>query len=153
VENGVRAVEVTLGGWDTHDDHFDRFAVNARILDGAVAALIDDLQERGLLADTLVVVASEFGRTPVINGNDGRDHHPKAFSALLAGAGIRPGAVHGATDERGMTVAKDPVRAADLMATIATALGLDPAHPVKTPDGRPMTLTDKGKPIPGLLAG
>ncbi len=153
VENGVRAVEVTLGGWDTHDDHFDRFAVNARILDGAVAALLDDLSERGLLADTLVVVASEFGRTPVINGNEGRDHHPKAFSALLAGAGIRPGAVHGATDERGMAVAADPVRPADLMATIATALGLDPAHPAKTPDGRPITMTDKGKPIADLLVG
>ncbi|MFM2090678.1 MAG: hypothetical protein RLZZ127_1167 [Planctomycetota bacterium] len=153
VEHGVRAVEVTLGGWDTHDDHFDRFATQARILDGAVAALLDDLQARGLLADTLVVVATEFGRTPVINGNDGRDHHPKAFSALLAGAGIRGGAVHGATDERGSAVASDPVRPADLMATIATALGVDPGRLEHTPDGRPITMTDKGRPLTGILAG
>ncbi len=93
----------------------------------------------------------DFGRTPNVNGNDGRDHHPSAWSAVLAGAGIRGGVVHGETDAQGGKVVKDAVTVPNLLATIATALGLDPADMAQSPSGRPITLTDGGSPIRALL--
>lgn len=152
VEHDVRSVEVVMGGWDTHDDHFDRLPELAGTLDTALAALLDDLERRGLLDETLVAVTTEFGRTPRINKNDGRDHHPKAFSVLLAGGGVPGGRVWGATDELGETVARDPVTFPDLNATIGWALGLPLEQVVHSPDGRPFTLADKGRPVLGLFA-
>jgi hypothetical protein len=151
VERGVRVAEVTLGGWDTHDDNAERVAAQCAMLDRGLPALLADLQTRGLLASTLVVLVSEFGRTPHYNLRDGRDHHPKCFSALLAGGGIRGGRVHGASDEDGDAPARDPVQVDDLQATIAHALGLDLTRIVTAPDGRPFTVADKGRPLLGLF--
>jgi uncharacterized protein (DUF1501 family) len=94
----------------------------------------------------------EFGRTPRINGNDGRDHWPQAWSAVLAGGGLRGGVVHGATDEDGAKVTGTPTGVPDLLATMATQLGLDPGHTEMTPAGRPISVTDGGTPIRTLIA-
>lgn len=152
IEHDVRFVEVQLGGWDTHDDNFDRVQTQAAILDTALSTLLTDLDARGLLDETLVVLASEFGRTPTINGNQGRDHYPKCFSTLLAGGGIKGGTVWGASDERGANVAANPVEVPDFNATIAYALGLALDQVVLAPNGRPFTVADKGKPITALFA-
>ncbi len=144
VEHGVRAVDVTLGGWDTHDDHVDRVTDRCAILDRALPALLDDLRERGLDQTTLVVLGTEFGRTPVFNVRQGRDHFPKVFSVLMSGAGVPGGVVVGASDERAMTVAKRQVTIPDLHATIATRLGLPRSAPVHSPEGRPFVVGDKG---------
>jgi hypothetical protein len=151
VERGVRTVEVGLGGWDTHDDNADRVRGRCAILDRTLPALLDDLAARGLLATTLVAVVTEFGRSPVINVRDGRDHHPACFSGLLAGAGIRGGVVHGASDEDGAKPLRDPVSLPDLQATLAQVLGIDLQQVVQAPDGRPFTVADKGKPITSIL--
>ena len=152
VQNGVRFVEVTLDGWDTHQNNFDRTKKLMETLDPAMSALLDDLERRGLASSTLVAWMGDFGRTPKINGNDGRDHHPAAWSAVLAGAGIRGGVVHGETDADGAKVVKDAVTVPNLLATIATALGLDPNDTVMSPVGRPISLTDDGVPVKALLA-
>jgi len=151
IEHDVRFVEVVLGGWDTHDDNFERVEAQATILDQALATLLQDLSARGLLEETLVVVATEFGRSPVINGNKGRDHHPRAFSGLLAGGGIRGGRAWGATDARGHAPAADPVQIPDFNATIAYALGLPIDRVVVAPNGRPFTVADGGVPLAGLF--
>lgn len=151
-EHGVRTAEVTLGGWDTHDDNADRVKDRCAILDRGLSALIADLESRGRLATTLVAVVSEFGRTPDYNQREGRDHHPACFSALLAGGGVRGGRVHGASDEDGRKPARDPVSVPDLSATLASALGCDLQQVVHSPDGRPFTVADKGKPVIGLFS-
>ena len=152
VENDVRFVEVGLGGWDTHDDNFDRVSDQAAILDRGLSTLLADLTARGMLGETLVVLATEFGRTPRINQNQGRDHFPKAFTCLLAGGGITGGQVHGQTSENGSEVVKDVVTPEDFNATIAHGLGLPLTQVVTSPSGRPFTVADKGKPLTGLFA-
>ncbi|MDB4943095.1 MAG: hypothetical protein JWP97_2629 [Labilithrix sp.] len=152
VASGVRFVEVTLDGWDTHNDVFGRTKKLMGTLDPAMSSLLHDLQRRGIADSTLVVWMGDFGRTPTINGNEGRDHFPNAWTAVLAGAGIRGGVVHGQTDENGAKVVKDPVTVPDLLATVATTLGLDPADVTQSPAGRPITLTDGGTPVKALLA-
>jgi hypothetical protein len=151
VEKGVRFVEVQLDGWDTHKDNFNRTKRLAGQLDPAAAALLGDLDARHLLAKTLVVVMGEFGRTPVVNGDEGRDHHPKAWSVLLAGGGIRGGVVHGKTDATGDSVVEAPTRVADLFATMGTLLGLNPDETVQTKVGRPISVTDSGQPIRAIM--
>jgi hypothetical protein len=151
VGSGVRFVEVTLDGWDTHTDVFGRTKNLMGTLDPAMSALLADLQRRGLADSTLVVWMGDFGRTPSINGNGGRDHFPNAWSAVLAGAGIRGGVVHGETDADGAKVVKDAVTVPNLLATIATTLGMDPADMVQSPAGRPIALTDGGTPVKALL--
>jgi hypothetical protein len=151
VERGVRFIEVVLDGWDTHQNDFERTKTLMATLDPAFAALLDDLGSRGMLGSTLVACMGEFGRTPKINGNDGRDHWPGAWSAALAGAGIRGGVVHGATDEDGAKVAGPPTGVPDLLATMATQLGLDPGHTETSPVGRPISVTDDGTPIRALM--
>ncbi len=151
VASGVRFVEVTLDGWDTHQDVFGRTKKLMGALDPAMSALLEDLQRRGLADSTLVVWMGDFGRTPTINANDGRDHFPNAWSAVLAGAGIRGGVVHGETDADGAKVVKDAVTVPNLLATIATTLGLDPADVAQSPAGRPIALTDGGVPVRSLL--
>lgn len=151
VAAGVRFVEVMLDGWDTHQDVFGRTKKLMGTLDPAMSALLDDLQRRGLADSTLVVWMGDFGRTPNINGNEGRDHYPGAWSAVLAGAGIRGGVVHGETDAQGAKVVKDAVTVPNLLATIATTLGLDPADVTQSPAGRPISLTDGGAPVRAIL--
>ena len=152
VAAGVRFVEVTLDGWDTHQDVFGRTKKLMGALDPAMSGLLEDLQRRGLAESTLVVWMGDFGRTPTINGNDGRDHFPNAWSAVLAGGGIRGGVVHGETDAQGAKVVKDAVTVPNLLATVATTLGLDPADMAQSPAGRPISLTDSGSPVKALLA-
>lgn len=151
VEHGVRFVEVTLGGWDTHNNNHDNVASLSDPLDQSVSALLDDLYYRGLLDETLVVIGTEFGRTPEFNTNMGRDHHPKAFSCVLAGGGIQGGQVYGTTDERGHTVAENGVEVPDLNATIAFALGLPLDKIVYSPNGRPFQVAHKGQPLKALF--
>jgi uncharacterized protein (DUF1501 family) len=152
VERDVRFVEVSLGGWDTHQDNFTRVPQRTAILDRAMSALIQDLSSRGLLEETLVVLATEFGRTPKINQNNGRDHYPKAFSCLLAGGGIRGGSVIGRTDAKGANVVSNAVSIPDFNATIAYALGLPQEEIIYSPSGRPFTVADKGKPVTSVFA-
>jgi hypothetical protein len=151
VERGVKFVEVVLDGWDTHQNDFERTTKLMGTLDPAFSALLDDLGARHLLGSTLVGCMGEFGRTPRINANDGRDHWPGAWSATLAGAGIRGGQVYGATDEDGAKVAGPATSVPDLLATMATLLGLDPAHTEMTPVGRPISITEGGTPIRALM--
>jgi uncharacterized protein (DUF1501 family) len=151
VEAGVKFVEVTLDGWDTHQDNFGKTEKLMGALDPAFAALVRELDERSLLDSTLVLCCGEFGRTPKINANEGRDHHPQAWSAVLAGGGVRGGVLHGETDDEGAKVVKGASGVPDLFATVATLLGLDPAKEVITPRGRPVELTDKGKPIAAIM--
>ena len=152
VEHGVRHVEVTFGNWDTHNANFTRVPELCDELDVALSTLLQDLSSRGMLNDTLVVLATEFGRTPEINQNDGRDHHPKAFSCLMAGGGVKGGYVYGASDERGFAVADKAVNVPDLNASIAYALGIPLDTVLYSPSKRPFTVADKGKPVLGLFA-
>lgn len=151
VEHGVRYIEVNQGGWDTHNDNRPNVERLTGELDQALSALLDDLHWRGLLEETLVVTTTEFGRTPRLNQNAGRDHHPQAFSYLMAGGGVRGGQVHGATDPRGAAVAENGVRVPDFNATIAYALGLPVDQVITSPSGRPFTIADKGEPLHRLF--
>jgi hypothetical protein len=152
IEHGVRYVEVDLGGWDTHSDNFDRVEEQAGILDRGLGALLPDLDSRGMLDETLVVVTSEFGRTPELSDNNGRNHHPKCFSAMLAGGGVKGGQVYGASDANADAPAKDPVTVEDFNATIAFAAGLPLDEVVHSPAGRPFTIADKGRPLTALFS-
>jgi hypothetical protein len=151
VERGVKFVEVVIDGWDTHQNNFDRVKALSTTLDGAFAALLDDLAARRLLGSTLVACMGEFGRTPHVNANDGRDHWPQAWSAALAGGGVRGAVTHGATSDDGSNVVRDPTAVPDLLATMATLLGLDPDDTEITPAGRPVSLTNGGRPIRAIL--
>jgi len=151
VERGVKFVEVVLDGWDTHQNGFDRNKALMATLDPAFAGLLDDLNARGIFKTTLVGCMGEFGRTPRINATDGRDHWPQAWSAVLAGGGVRGGIVHGGTDEDGANVVGPETKVPDLLATMASQLGLDPEHTEATPAGRPISVTDDGTPIRALL--
>ena len=151
IENDVRFVEVTSGGWDTHTNNFTSVQDKAAELDQALSTLLDDLESKGLLDETLVVVATEFGRTPEINSNDGRDHSPTGFSCLLAGGGIAGGQVYGATDEDGKYATENEVEVPQFNATIAHALNLPLDEIVMSPSGRPFTVAHKGKPVMDLF--
>ncbi len=151
VEAGVRFVEVYLDGWDTHQDNFNRTQKLCSVLDPAFATLLKDLKERNLLDSTLVLWMGEFGRTPRINPNEGRDHWAQGFSVVLAGGGIKGGQVIGATNEDGTQVVHRPVTVPDLFATLCHSLGIDPNKRYYTPNGRPVTITDKGKIVSELV--
>ncbi|MEM6910592.1 MAG: DUF1501 domain-containing protein [Verrucomicrobiota bacterium] len=147
VERDVRFVEVTLGGWDTHANNFDRVSSQTDTLDRAMATLLSDLERRGLLRDTMVVLSTEFGRTPRLNQNFGRDHYPKAFSCVLAGGGVKGGTIWGETDATGENILRDPVAVPDFNATIAYGLGLPLDKQLYSSSGRPFTVADKGQPV------
>ncbi len=153
LERGVRFVEVTLDGWDTHENNFGQVPDLLKQLDPAFAGLLTDLESRGMLEDTLVLCMGEFGRTPVINNTAGRDHWSDAFCAVLAGGGIRGGQVIGATDESGAKVKDRPVTVPDLHATLLAAFGIDGAKVHTTPEGRPIKLSDGGKVVSELIGG
>ncbi len=150
IEQGVRCVEVTLAGWDSHVNNHETHRRLIEILDPALAALLKDLRQRDLLDRTVVLCGGEFGRTPAINRLDGRDHWPHGFSMALAGGGIRGGQVIGATDPEGGRKVEDPRSVADIHATVLTALGIDPAHKEVSPIGRPIQFSE-GAPIAALL--
>jgi hypothetical protein len=159
VERGVPFVEVTLGatqevpvGWDTHQQNFDNVQKLCGVLDPAWAALLDDLKERGLLDTTLVVWMGEFGRTPTINPDRGRDHFPNAWSTVLAGGGIKGGQAVGRTSPDGMTVQDRPVSVPDFLATVCRALGIDPEKQNPSNVGRPIRIVEKtANPIKEVL--
>jgi uncharacterized protein (DUF1501 family) len=155
IEAGVQFVEVTLGGWDTHQNNFERVRQLSGQLDPAMSALVTDLRDRGLLDSTLVVWMGDFGRTPRINNRGaqpGRDHYPRAWSTVLVGGGIRGGQVIGRTDAEAASVTERPVSAIDFMATICTILGIDFNRQNQAPNGRPVRIVDRGaNPITGLI--
>ena len=153
VEAGCRFVSVENGHWDTHRENSKSLRdLLVPGLDRGLAALIADLKDRGLLDSTLVVVTSEFGRTPRINTMAGRDHWPQAFSIVMAGGGLKKGVVVGATDKIGASVTDRPITPPDMAATVLHALGIDPATKVQTATGRPVELASGGKPVLELFA-
>jgi hypothetical protein len=158
VEHGVPFIEVSLGGdnlngWDTHSNNFERVRELSEVLDAGWATLIDDLRQRGLLDSTLIVWLGEFGRTPLINGDRGRDHFPNAWSAVLGGGGIHGGQVIGRTSAGGDVIEQRPVSVPDLLATIYRALGIDPRKTNQSNVGRPISLVETtGMPLQELLA-
>ncbi|MGP0069000.1 MAG: DUF1501 domain-containing protein, partial [Isosphaeraceae bacterium] len=155
LERGVRFVQIFHESWDQHGNLVHDIKKNCQDTDRACAALIKDLKQRGMLEDTLVVWGGEFGRTPMVEGggNDGRDHHPNAFSMWMAGGGIKPGITHGETDDFGFGVVKDRVHVHDLHATILHLLGFDHTRLTYRFQGRDFRLTDvSGEVVKGLLA-
>ena len=152
VENGVRFVEVNLGGWDMHNTIDTAMTRNGATLDQGFSALLEDLEAKGLLESTLICLGSEFGRTPDVNENDGRDHYPLAYSTVFAGAGVKGGFVHGSTDKDGRRVADKQQTPQDFQATIGHALGLPVDEVVMSPSNRPFTVGDKGSPILDIFA-
>ncbi len=154
IEQGVRAIEVTLTGWDSHADNFTAHEQNAAVLDPALSALVDDLVERDLWDSTVLLCIGEFGRTPKINPLDGRDHWPMGFSCLIGGGGLRSGVVIGQTDPDNDDPKRppaDPVEVPHLFATILAAMGVDFTKEIVTPIGRPIALCDDGTPLAALL--
>jgi hypothetical protein len=151
IEVGVRCVEVTLAGWDTHANNHAQQRDQLAILDPAFSALLHDLRQRGLLERTVVLCGGEFGRTPVVNPAGGRDHWPVGFSVALAGGGMRGGQVIGATDPEGKPEPKNPVSVGDLHATVLTAVGIDPEKMNQTPIGRSVRFSE-GSAVTALLA-
>ncbi|MBI1371657.1 MAG: DUF1501 domain-containing protein [Phycisphaera sp.] len=151
VSVGVRCVEVTLDGWDTHIENHAGQAKQLKTLDPALSALIRTLKKRNLYDDTVVIIGGEFGRTPKLNGADGRDHWPHGFTIGLAGGPFRRGYVHGETDPQGSEKVADPMTIPDIHATLMHALDIDPGKLIYTPVGRPMELS-KGKITRELLA-
>jgi len=153
VETGVRFVQVNRGGFDTHSNNFEAMRAHGEIMDPALASLIEDLASSGLLEKTLVLMLSEFGRTPRINENAGRDHHAKVFSCFLAGGGVKGGQIIGSSDEDGVMPAERPVKPHDIHASVCHSLGIDGAKEVMTPLERPMRLIrEGGKPVKELFA-
>ncbi|MFT4637954.1 MAG: hypothetical protein ACI8T1_001270 [Verrucomicrobiales bacterium] len=152
VEAGVRFVSLNVGGWDHHDNIKGAFKNNAPTFDQALARLIRDLDERGLLESTLVMVTTEFGRTPKINGNGGRDHWPKVFSGLLAGGGTKAGSVYGSSDGLGAEPEENPLGVEDFATTIYDRLGIVADKELMAPGGRPVEIVDGGQVVNDLLA-
>ncbi len=152
VETGVRFVQVNRGGFDNHMNIADAMTNHGATMDPALASLIEDLSVTGMIDKTLVVVLSEFGRTPRVNDNAGRDHWAKVFSCFMAGGGIKGGTVIGSSDTDGAMPDERPVEVSDLHATVLHAMGINPAHEITTPQGRPMTLVRKeAKPVAELF--
>lgn len=152
IEQGVTFVEVESNGWDTHQDNFNRTKKLSETVDPAFAALLSDLKERGRLQKTLVIWMGEFGRTPKINPNTGRDHYPRAFNVALAGGGIKGGKVIGATSADGADVKERPVGVADLFCTFCQALKINPRKENVSSLGRPIKIVDGGQAVKELIA-
>ncbi|MDB4492214.1 DUF1501 domain-containing protein [bacterium] len=153
VQHGARFVEVQYGGFDWHSDNFTKAEEKLPVLDRAYAALMHDLEVTGMIKDTMVVIATEFGRTPKIDSDAGRNHFPKAFSFVLAGAGIKGGTVYGETDETASNVITKKTSPADFNATIASAMGFKHDETLMSPSKRPFRMGgEDGKPIKEVLA-
>jgi hypothetical protein len=152
VEAGVRFVTTTYGGWDMHDNIHASMNGQVPSFDQAYAALIRDLEQRGLLDSTMVVIASEFGRTPKINGTAGRDHWPKVFSVVMSGGGIRKGIVYGSSDATASEPNENPLSVADWATTIYDRMGINADKELMAPGDRPIEIVDSGNVIKDLLA-
>jgi hypothetical protein len=152
-EKGVKFSKIELGGWDYHQQLYTNLPGNADKLDKGLSALLQHLSLKGLLDTTLVVVATEFGRKPEVNVNSGRDHHPKGYTCLLAGAGVKAGEVTGKMSQDAKEILKDPVDITDFNATIAWAMGIKPETEVMSSSGRPFTLANKGKAQTSMFRG
>jgi hypothetical protein len=152
VEAGVRFVSLTYGGWDLHNSIKQGMAGQLPEFDKAFAMLITDLEKRGLLDSTLVMVSSEFGRTPKINGTAGRDHWPKVFSVVLAGGGIKKGSVYGTSDATATEPEDDPLTVENLAFTIYHCMGINADKELMAPGNRPIEIVDDGKVVKELLA-
>ena len=151
VEAGVKFVEITLDGWDTHENNFERTKELLNVVDPAFAMLLKDLNERDLLDETLVLWLGEFGRTPRINQNEGRDHHPNGWSAVVAGGGTKGGQVIGGTSPDGMQVVTDAIGVPDLFASLCFALGIDYEKENYSRSGRPIQVVNDGTVIQKLF--
>jgi hypothetical protein len=151
VEAGTRFVSLTAGGWDHHDNIKNGIQQQMPSVDQAIAALISDLDERGLLDSTLVMVTSEFGRTPKINGTGGRDHWPRVFSVGLAGGGVHRGLVHGSSDALGGEPEEDMVGIEDLATTVYNQLGITGDKELMSPGDRPIEIVDGGRILDEIL--
>lgn len=152
IESDVRTVEVSFSGWDTHSNNFTSMPLLCQTMDQAVAALLEDLESIGKLDDTVVVLTTEFGRTPKVNRNMGRDHYPQAFTSVVAGGGFKGGYVYGKTSEGAEEVVENPVTIPDFNATIAYALGIPIDQVLYSPSKRPFTVAHKGEPVLDLFA-
>jgi uncharacterized protein (DUF1501 family) len=153
VEAGVPFIEVDLGGWDNHADiHNILKDDRLPVLDRAMSALSEDLEQRGLLKDTVIMWMGEFGRTPNINGDAGRDHWARSWSVVVGGGGIKGGQAIGATSEDGTSVVTEPYSSEDLMASVCKALGISLETTYTSKSGRPMKIANSGKIIDGLVA-
>ncbi len=153
VEQGVSFVEVDLGGWDTHQDNFKQLGDRKLPeLDKAMSALVEDLAQRELLADTAIIWMGEFGRTPRINGNSGRDHWARSWSVVVGGAGMKGGQAVGRTNSDGTNVESEPYSSEDLMASIVKSLGISLETTFTSRSGRPMKIANSGKVIKELFA-
>ncbi len=152
IEAGTRFVSLTAGGWDHHDNIKNGIERNLPETDKAIAALINDLDDRGMLDSTLVMVTSEFGRTPKINPTSGRDHWPRVFSVMLAGGGVKRGYVHGSSDALGGEVDTDGVTVEDLATTIYKQIGITGDKELMAPGGRPIEIVDGGNVLESILA-
>ena len=152
VEGGVRFVTVNYAGWDHHSKIFESLDKKLPQFDQGFATFISDMEERGLLKDTLVLCMGEFGRTPKVNKDAGRDHWGQAGSMIFAGAGVQPGKIIGATDKTGAYVTERPVHPADVAYTVYDSLGIDPRKQLRTPEGRPVEILDQGDLIKELYS-
>jgi hypothetical protein len=152
VESGVRFVSLTYGGWDMHTGIAKGMEKNLPDFDQAYAALITDLDRRGMLERTLVMVTSEFGRTPKINKDAGRDHWPRVFSVAFAGGGFKRGLVYGSSDATGAEPDQDPLTVENMAATVFHQLGIQPDKKLMAPGNRPVDIVRSGQVVSDLLA-
>ena len=152
VEAGARYVTVTAGGWDHHRNIRGEIQKHLPPVDQALAALINDLEQRGMLEDTLVTLTTEFGRTPKINKDGGRDHYPKVFSIMMAGGGVKKGLVYGMSDTTSTAVEENPVYTEDYARTVYTLMGIDPETRLIAPGARPIPLVKDGELLTDILA-
>lgn len=152
VQAGVKFIQVHLGGWDTHDNNHERTQKLMAELDPGFGTLVRDLKEKDLLHETLVVWAGEFGRTPMINKENGRDHWANGFSIVLGGGGIQGGRVVGETGKDGSQITREPTKIADVFATVYQSVGIDPKKKYYSPQGSLVKATEDGQPIKKLLS-
>ena len=152
IKGDIKFIEINNGGWDTHVDNFTKLDNKLKEVDDALSALVLDLASEGLLDSTLIALVTEFGRTPNINVNDGRDHHPQCYSTVLIGAGVKGGYIAGETNKTASKVTKDPYTISDINATIAHLLGIKTEEEKISPNGRPFKVANKGNIIKDIIA-
>ena len=152
IKGDIKFIEINNGGWDTHVDNFTKLDNKLKEVDDALSALVLDLDSEGLLDSTLIALVTEFGRTPNINVNDGRDHHPQCYSTVLIGAGVKGGYIAGETNKTASKVTKDPYTISDINATIAHLLGIQTEQDRFSPNGRPFKVANKGSVIKDILS-
>jgi|TARA_R100000027_G_scaffold67612_1_gene67183 hypothetical protein len=152
IKGDIKFIEINNGGWDTHVDNFTKLDNKLKEVDDALSSLVLDLEGEGLLDSTLIVLVTEFGRTPKINVNDGRDHHPQCYSTVLIGAGVKGGYVAGETNKTASKVTKDPYTISDINATVAHLLGIKTNEERFSPNGRPFKVANKGNIIKDIIS-